>query len=71
MGLYTGQRLGDLARMTWNSVDLGERELRFVSRKTGRRMAVPVAQPVIDYLTGLEVGDDTNTPIFPNAHTTA
>ena len=71
MGLYTGQRLGDLARMTCNSVDLGERELRFVSRKTGRRMAVPVAQPVIDYLTGLEVGDDTNTPIFPNAHTTA
>ena len=71
MGLYTGQRIGDLARLTWNAVDLQERELRFVSRKTGRRMAVPLAQTVIDYLAGLEAGDDANAPIVPTSHATA
>ena len=71
MGLYTGQRIGDLARLTWNAVDLQERELRFVSRKTGRRMAVPLAQTVIDYLAGLEAGDDANAPIFPASHAMA
>ena len=71
MGLYTGQRLGDLARLTWNAVDVRERELRFVSRKTGRRMAVPLAQTVIDYLAGLEAGDDANAPIFPASHAMA
>ena len=71
MGLYTGQRIGDLARLTWNAVDLQERELRFVSRKTGRRMAVPLAQTVINYLAGLEAGDDANAPIFPASHAMA
>ncbi len=34
-GLYTGQRLGDLARLTWQNVDLERDEIRFISRKTG------------------------------------
>lgn len=33
-GLYTGQRIGDLASLTWNNVDLEKGELRFVTGKT-------------------------------------
>src|SRR5262249_35034498 len=35
-GLYTGQRLGDLARLTWENIDLQRDEIRFVTSKTGR-----------------------------------
>src|SRR6266480_5741104 len=45
-GLYTGQRLGDLARLTWQNVDLDRDEIRFVSRKTGRTMIIPIARPL-------------------------
>jgi integrase len=37
-GLYTGQRPGDLARFTFQNVDLDRDEIRFVTRKTGRTM---------------------------------
>jgi len=32
-GLYTGQRLKDIARLTWHNVDLVEKELRFRNRQ--------------------------------------
>jgi hypothetical protein len=35
-GFYAGgQRLGDVARLTWQNVDLENAEIRFASRKTG------------------------------------
>ena len=46
LGLYTGQRLGDLARLTWQNVDLDRDEIRFLSRKTGRTMIIPIAPPL-------------------------
>lgn len=36
-GLYTGQRLGDLARLTWQNIDLDANEVRLVTSKTGRQ----------------------------------
>ncbi len=36
-GLYTGQRPGDLARLTWTNVDLAREEIRLVTSKTGRQ----------------------------------
>jgi integrase len=35
-GLYLGQRLGDLAKLTWRAVDLDTGEVAFSTRKTGR-----------------------------------
>ena len=35
-GLYTGQRLSDLARLSWNNLDLDRNEVRLVTGKTGR-----------------------------------
>ncbi|MBI4024232.1 MAG: site-specific integrase [Verrucomicrobia bacterium] len=66
-GLYTGQRLGDLARMTWRAVDLEKREIAFSTRKTRRRMILPLLQPLADYVEKLPSTDDPDTPIFPQA----
>jgi integrase len=66
-GLYLGQRLGDLARLTWRAVNLESGEIAFTTRKTGRRIVLPLVQPLGDYLASLPASDDANAFIFPNA----
>jgi integrase len=69
--IYTGQRLGDIARMTWQQVDLEKGIVRFVQRKTGHRLELPLAVPLRDYLLTLPASDDPTAPIFPKAAHTA
>jgi integrase len=64
-GLYTGQRLGDIARLTWNSVDVERQEIRFAAAKTKRRTVLPIAAPLLEYLTKLPAADDPAHPLFP------
>lgn len=65
-GLYTGQRLGDLASLIGRKIDLKEELLTFRSQKTGRDMVIPLAKPFLAYLKKLPpLGPDT--PVFPNA----
>ena len=66
-GLYVGQRLGDLAKLTWRTVDLDSGEIAFTTRKTGRRIVLPLVQPLIDYLSALPGSDNPNAYIFPNS----
>jgi integrase len=66
-GLYTGKRLGDLARLTWQNVDLPRDEIRFVSRKTGRTMIIPIAKPLHTQIEKLLAGDDPHQPLHPRA----
>jgi integrase len=66
-GLYVGQRLGDLARLTWRAVDLEQGEIAFTARKTGRRIVLPLMKPLLDYLESLSTSDDPDAFIFPNA----
>jgi integrase len=66
-GLYLGQRLGDLAKLTWRAVDLDTGELAFSTRKTGRRIVLPLVQPLADYLASLPASDNPNAFIFPRA----
>ncbi len=68
-GLYTGQRLGDLARLTWRAVNLESREVAFVARKNRRRILLPLLPPLLDYLATLPAGDDPNAPLFPRSST--
>lgn len=44
LALWTGQRQGDLLRLTWTAYD-GE-TLRFSQSKTGARLVIPVGQPL-------------------------
>jgi integrase len=64
-GLYTGQCLGDLSRLTWRAVNLDERTIAFTTRKTGRRMVLPSAKPLQNYLTSMPSSDDPNDHLFP------
>jgi integrase len=67
-GLYTGQRLSDVASLTWANVDLQKNELRLVTRKTGKRLVIPIASPLARHLETLPSSDDPRAPIHPKAH---
>ena len=66
-GLYLGQRLGDLAKLTWRSVNFDTGEIAFTTRKTGRRIVLPLVQPLSDYLASLPASDNPDAFIFPRA----
>lgn len=66
-GFYTGARLGDLALLTWQNLDLQYRQIRYTSRKTGRTVSLPLAQALIDHLGRQPAGDDPKAPVHPRA----
>ena len=67
-GIFTGQRLGDIARLTWRSLDLDNNEIRFHTAKTGKRLAFPLLRPLADYVGTLDAPNDPDAPLFPNAY---
>ena len=70
-GLYTGQRLGDLARLTWQNVDLDRDEVRFVTSKTGRQQIIPLAASLRRHIETLPAGDNPKQPLHPRAFASA
>jgi integrase len=66
-GLYLGQRLADLASLTWANIDLARGEVRLLTRKTGRRLILPMAAPLRKHLEALPAGDDPEAPLHPKA----
>lgn len=66
-GIYTGQRLGDIVRLTWRNVDLVKGEVRLITQKTGRTVIIPLARPLASYFLGLPSVDDVGAPVFPQA----
>lgn len=68
-GFYTGQRLGDLARLSWQNLHgLGTTspELRLVTGKMGRQQIIPLAKPLLCYVESeLSAGDYPRAPLFP------
>ncbi len=67
-GLYTGQRLGDIALITWSNLDLEAGEIRFVTSKTSRRMILPMAPALRKHVLSLPAGDNPEAPIHPRAY---
>jgi integrase len=65
-GLYTGQRLGDIATLHWNKVDLGQRLIDFRTSKTDRLIVNFLADPLFDWLQATPE-DKRKGPIFPQA----
>lgn len=66
-GIYTGQRLGDIARMTWAQVDLENDEIAFTTGKTGRRVLLPIAAPLREWIEEADAPDDPTAPLFPKS----
>jgi integrase len=66
-GLYTGQRLGDLARLRWSQIDLERDELRLTTCKTGKRLLLPIAPALHEHLETIAGNDDPRAPVHPKA----
>jgi integrase len=66
-GLYTGQRLGDLARLTWDNIDLARGEIRLITGKTGKRLILPIAGPLRNHLENLPTSNTPGAPLHPKA----
>ncbi len=66
--LYTGQRLADVARLTWGNIDLQRKEIRLTARKTGKRLTIPIAAPLHAHILTLDAGDSPTIPLHPRAY---
>jgi integrase len=66
-GLYSGQRLSDVANLTWSNVDLERAELRLQTRKTSKRLIIPLAPPLLQHLEALPSSDNPRQPLHPRA----
>jgi integrase len=64
-GYYTGARLGDLARLKWEAIDLVDRSIAFTQKKTRVKIKVPIHPELLDYLLSRSVQDDGCKPLFP------
>ncbi len=69
LGIYLGARLTDCARLTWRSVNLETETISFVAKKTGGRLSIPMAKPLVDFFTALPAPDAPDAPIFPKLST--
>ena len=67
IGLYTGARLSDVASLTWENVDLSTKELRFVARKTGKTIILPLDGPLAAHVEKLPAADFMRTPLHSRA----
>ena len=65
-GLYTGQRLGDPASLTWFNVDLERGEIRFSTAKTGRQMILPIVSHLKRHLISLPGNDGPPGHLHPS-----
>ncbi len=66
-GIYTAARLGDIARLRWNNVNLQSKEITFSVSKTGKRQVLPLARTLADYLESLPSTDDPTAYVFPKS----
>jgi integrase len=65
--LYTGQRLSDIANLTWHAIDTVHGEIRFVASKTGRQLVIPMAPALAEHLASLPVPDEPEAFVHPVA----
>jgi integrase len=66
-GVYTGQRLSDIASLTWSNIDLLKGELRLTTQKTNRLLILPLAPPLVRHLESIPSSDDPRAPLHPRA----
>jgi integrase len=65
IGFYTGQRLCDCSSLAWGQVDCLRRTIRFVQKKTGKSVEIPMHQSLSDFLE-LGAGSSKDWNVFPS-----
>jgi integrase len=68
LGFYTGARLSDLASLEWRNVDLAEKTITFVQRKTGAKVIVPIHPQLVEYLLAQPSADNPAAPVLPGLY---
>jgi len=66
-GLYTGQRLSDIAALTWSNIDLERNVIRLTTRKTGKSLTIPMANPLRSHIVLLPTAVNPRDPLHPRA----
>jgi integrase len=69
LGIYTGQRLGDLGGLTWNDVLLDEGVIRIRSHKTNLKIEIPIVGPLQEHLLALHGLNGSARFLHPSAAT--
>jgi integrase len=65
LGLYTGQRLNDLAVLSWRNVNLMEGTIAFTAAKTGAVVALPLMDAAKEALLALPGRANPDGLLFP------
>jgi len=71
LGYNLGSRISDCARMTWRSIDLDAKVIRYMPKKAGKRgevLLVPIMPELETRLLSLPSSDDANAPLCPTLH---
>ncbi len=73
-GYYVGTRIGDIARLTWQNIDLDGEVATFVPSKTKRNLKiyqVPLHTRLVSWLKEQRRNSERDGPVFPSLfHTT-
>jgi integrase len=64
--LHTGQRMMDIAVLTWNSINLEERTIRFYFAKQGRPFIAPMTEDLYAYYASQARPADQKAPVYPS-----
>src|SRR5260221_3039427 len=67
LGIYTGQRLGDLAGLTWKDVLLDEGVIRIRTHKTNLKIEIPIVGPLQEHLLALHSRNGSARFLHPQA----
>lgn len=65
-GLYTGQRLGDLATLRWTNLNLEQKEFNIFTNKTGRKVTIPFSETLLEHILTLDAPDDPLAFVHPS-----
>ncbi len=72
IGAYTGQRLGDIATLTTDNINMDEKVVTLIPQKTRKRKGKPVNIPMhpdlVDYFTENPPPPFKETPLFATLH---
>jgi integrase len=60
----TGQRMQDVAKLTWRQIDLEQAIVRFHQQKGDKPLSMPIHPQVMEFLLS-RAGDDPNACVFP------
>jgi integrase len=66
-GLYTGSRLGDVATLRWDTIDLQRGELRYAAKKTRKSVLLPIVGPLATHIENLPSSDEPHGFLHPRA----